>query len=103
MTTTTTTTTSAGTVTKPEVIIGGIVITKYLGPTNHRGSRVKATSGAGRTVTVSWDSELDSHDNHAAAAALLVEQVLCLSASQITLVGGVLPSDGGYAFAVLRK
>ena len=98
-----TTPTPAGCVAKAEVIIGGIVITKYQGPTNSRGSRVKATSGSGKTATVSWDHTLDAHDNHAAAATSLVWKVLGIPADNLTLVGGTLPTDDGYAFAVLRK
>ncbi len=33
------------------------IVTKYLGPTDHRGARVKATSYAA-TITVSWDDAL---------------------------------------------
>lgn len=44
--------------------------TKYLGPTNHRGSRVKASCAAG-SVTVPWDHALNTENNHAAACAAL--------------------------------
>jgi len=46
--------------------------TKYLGPTNHRGSRVKATCAAG-SVIVSWDYSLPNNieENHRAAAYFL--------------------------------
>jgi len=98
-----TTPTPAGCVAKAEIITCGIVLTKYLGPTNSRGSRVKATSGSGKTATVSWDSELDAHHNHAAAATSLVWKVLGIPADSIQLIGGTLPTDDGYAFAVLRK
>jgi len=49
------------------------IITKYLGPTNFRGARVKATAEAG-SVTVSWDYELDPPANHAVAAKMLAEK-----------------------------
>lgn len=39
------------------------IITKYLGPTNSRGSRVKATSYSG-SVTIPWDHALDAEQNH---------------------------------------
>jgi len=41
--------------------------TKYIGPGNVRGSRVKATAQAG-SLTVGWDSRLNSEANHKAAA-----------------------------------
>lgn len=47
--------------------------TKYLGPTNSRGSRIKATAAAG-SVTVSWDYALDQCDNHRAAAKALCDK-----------------------------
>lgn len=44
---------------------------KYLGPTNHRGARIKATCTAG-SVTISRNYELDvSRDYQIAVAALL--------------------------------
>ena len=46
------------------------IATKYLGPTNHRGARVKATSQAG-SVTMPWDDALDVDANHARAAEAL--------------------------------
>ena len=50
--------------------------TKYLGPTNFRGSRVKAvTSYGGTSVTMSWDHALDAFDNHKAAAMALIEKL----------------------------
>ncbi|MBB3980109.1 hypothetical protein GGQ64_005356 [Rhizobium azooxidifex] len=46
------------------------IVTKFLGPTNFRGSRVKATASAG-SVTVSWSHALNSQQNHDAAAKAL--------------------------------
>lgn len=46
--------------------------TKYLGPTNHRGARIKATTAGGDSVTVSYDYA--SHDPHGEAVkALLIK------------------------------
>jgi len=47
------------------------VETKYLGPTDTKGSRVKATAPAG-SIIVSWDYALNTEDNHIAAAKALV-------------------------------
>lgn len=47
--------------------------TKYIGPSNVRGSRVKAIAEAG-SVTLSWDSALNSPDNHRAAAEALARK-----------------------------
>ena len=48
--------------------------TRYLGPTNYRGSRVVAECDAGR-ITVSWDYEGSVHDNHARACAALLKKL----------------------------
>lgn len=43
------------------------ITTRYLGPTNHRGTRVVAEAQAGRLV-VSWDHALSPEANHEFAA-----------------------------------
>ena len=40
--------------------------TKYIGPTNSKGSRVKATCDAG-SITINWQDALNTERNHAAA------------------------------------
>lgn len=45
--------------------------TKYLGPTNTLGSRIKASCERG-SITVQWDYSLGVEDNHRAAAARLL-------------------------------
>ena len=47
--------------------------TKYLGPTNARGSRVKASCERG-SLTVSYDDGLNSEQAHAAACVALCKQ-----------------------------
>jgi hypothetical protein len=49
------------------------IVTKYLGPTNTRGARVKATAQAG-SVTVPWNHEWGVDRNHAFAASELVKR-----------------------------
>lgn len=46
------------------------IVTKYFGPGNVRGSRIKATASAG-SVTIEWDSSLNADKNHCAAARAL--------------------------------
>ena len=45
--------------------------TKYIGPTNTRGSRVKATCWL-TSITVSWDHSASVEENHTAAIEALV-------------------------------
>lgn len=47
------------------------IITKFIGPTNTRGSRVKASTASGLTMTLGWDHALDSDENHQRAAIAL--------------------------------
>jgi hypothetical protein len=46
------------------------IVTRYHGPGNVRGSRVKATAQAG-SITLDWDDALNSEENHVAAAKAL--------------------------------
>lgn len=46
------------------------IITKYLGPTNHHGARVKAICDAGM-LTVPWDYGAGTPENHERAANAL--------------------------------
>jgi len=49
------------------------IVTKYFGPTNVRGSRVKATAQVG-SVFVGWNSAFNSEANHKAAAVALAQK-----------------------------
>jgi hypothetical protein len=49
------------------------ITTKFLAPTNYRGSRIKATCERG-SVIVPWDWQEDSEKNHALAACSLVKK-----------------------------
>ena len=51
------------------------ISTKYVCPTNTRGSRVKATSSSGLSVTLQWADELDTDANHIAAAKVLAAKL----------------------------
>lgn len=65
--------------------------TRYIGPTDKRVSRVRATADAG-SVTLSWDSSLDTIDNHYKAALALLAKF----GWQSSVVGGGLRNDGYY-------
>ena len=51
-----------------------IITTKFLGPTNSRGARIKASCQAG-SITVPWDHSLDSSLCHAKAVKALIEKL----------------------------
>ncbi len=69
------------------------ITTKFLGPTNTRGSRIKATAFAG-SVTVEYDHGLNQADNHKAAAQKLAAR---LGWKGDWFAGG-LPSEDGNAY-----
>ena len=48
--------------------------TKYLGPTNHRGGRIKASAQAG-SITIPWDHALNTDNNHDMAAIALLKKL----------------------------
>ena len=70
--------------------------TKYLGATNTKGSRIKATAAAG-SIVISYPHELSGQAVHRAAAEQLVKKLGWDQPSYGPLVGGCLP-DGSYCF-----
>ncbi len=50
------------------------IVTKYLSPTNYRGSRVKATCEAG-SVTIGWSSASSTEENHKEAILTLLAKI----------------------------
>jgi hypothetical protein len=80
------------------------IVTKYLGPTNYRGSRVKATASAG-SVTLSWDCALDSEENHQLAANALADKFNWRNPGngiRYEYVGGGLPDGCGNAYVQIE-
>lgn len=52
------------------------IITKYLGPTKTKGSRIKAKpSGNVKQVTIAFDYSLNDEGNHALAAQMLLNKL----------------------------
>jgi hypothetical protein len=70
--------------------------TKFIGPTNHRGSRIKA-SAQGGSITVSYDHALNSEQNHTVAAHALATK---LGWDGVLIGGGNAKGNGNvYVFA----
>ena len=69
------------------------IITKFIGPTETRGHRIKASCESG-SVTIAYPDCDDNQDAHHKAA-----QALCNKFGWSgRLIGGALPSCAGYAF-----
>ena len=66
------------------------ITTTYIGPTNTRGSRCRASDGDGNAVTMSWNSANNSEENHAAAARALCDKMEWSG----ELIGGTLVKGG---------
>lgn len=69
------------------------IVTKFLGPTNSRGSRIKATASAG-SIIVPWDYGLGIDDNHRAAAKALADKF----GRGGTWIGGGMPDGTGNVY-----
>lgn len=80
------------------------IITKYLGPTNTKGSRIKATCAAG-SITKGYDNALDSDENHRAVAEALCKKLGWVSSPNnlyTSLAQGQLP-NGDNVFTFIPK
>ena len=66
--------------------------TKYMGPTNFKGSRIKASDCDGNTLTIPYPHELSGEDVHRKAAEALRDKMGWTG----ELIGGALKD--GYAF-----
>jgi hypothetical protein len=71
--------------------------TKYIGPSNVKGSRVAAYAQAGRRY-FDWDDSLNPDENHILAARLYAQRLEWKG----KLVTGVLP-DGSYAHVFAER
>lgn len=49
--------------------------TKYIGPTDHRGARIKATATMGEAVTISYPYDLSEVEQHALAVRKLAAKL----------------------------
>lgn len=68
------------------------IVTKYMGPTNYRGARIKATAAAG-SMTVNWDYRFEPDTNHSIAALAFARKF----GWPETYIGGQM-ADGRYCF-----
>ena len=69
------------------------IVTKYFGPSNVRGSRIKATASAG-SVTIGYDHSLNIEDVHLKAAQALADKL----GWKGKMVQGGMPDGNGYVF-----
>jgi hypothetical protein len=76
-------------VNRENLLTGPVIITRYLGPTNHLGSRVVATHKRDSETTwravLHWDHALNAEQNHQAAASQLLGR--WLTSDELVIVG----------------
>jgi hypothetical protein len=75
--------------------------TRYLCPTNTKGSRIKATCAAG-SITISYPYELSGQAVHCKAAEALATKLGWIDPYYGGLLGGCLP-NGDYCFVFNAK
>ena len=82
--------------------MSAVIETKYLGPTDYRGSRIKARVAIGRpsdghreTITIQYDYELNATDYHRKVAEILGSKVFTYA---YKLVGGEI--ENGYVWVL---
>lgn len=51
------------------------IFTKYIGPTDHRGSRVKAADRDGNSIIISYDVSVSSDEAHDKAFLALINKM----------------------------
>lgn len=73
-----------------------MIVTRYHGPTNSRGSRVSAKLPSGVKVTLHWDHALNPYDNHAKAVCTLLER----EGMETTREAHVSDNGNGYVFTM---
>jgi hypothetical protein len=71
--------------------------TRYIGPTDFRGSRIKAVCEAG-SLTVAYDDALDSTENHDAAARRLIFRLGWDDAKRGAWYRGATLNSRGYVY-----
>ena len=73
------------------------IVTKYIGPSNTRGSRIKARAEGVKPLTIPYPHELSGTAVHAAAALALCRRMGWAG----TLVSGGMPDLSGEVFCFL--
>lgn len=77
------------------------IVTKYIGPTNYKPGRIKASCQAG-SITVSWDHGLDVEKNHDAACLALRDKLGWGDDTHGQVVSGGLPDGTGNAYVFVN-
>lgn len=73
------------------------IFTKYIGPSNVRGARVKASDEDRNSITLGWNHSLNSEENHRGAAIALIRK---MKWNPTEIIGGSLKN--GYVWTMTQ-
>lgn len=77
--------------------------TKYIGPSNTRGARVKAYTSDGRSVTIGYDHALNTEQAHFKAAQAFADKHLQYAPDTTRMAYGGSADGKGYCFCFLQS
>lgn len=77
--------------------------TRYLGPSNVRGARIKAYTSDGRSVTVPYAHEFDALNAHHIACIAFIQKHLTYVQSNEPMTYGDSADGRGYCFTFARS
>ncbi len=80
------------------MLVRQAITTKYFGPSNVKGSRVKAKAAAG-SIYLEWDHRFNPETNHAMAAKALADKMQWNG----HYYQGAMPDDSGYCFVAVDQ
>lgn len=79
-----------------------MIRTRYLGPTNTKGARIRATNGV-RSVTIPYPYELDTEDAHMKAADKLIMILHEHDEERVEYAVARSTRDDGYVFYLMER
>lgn len=79
-----------------------MIRTRYIGPTDTKGARIRATDGV-RQVTIPYPYELDTEDAHAEAAAKLLDILHEHEEERVEYAVARSTKDDGYCFYRIER
>lgn len=81
------------------------IVTKYVGPTNDKGSHIRLRSGGGLGMSVPWNYDLDVEGNHQAAVNIFADKYNWRNpgdGKRYEYEGGGIPGPWAYAFVQIE-
>jgi hypothetical protein len=77
------------------------ILTRYIGATDTRGSRISASAEGGNRVVIPYPDE--EHQGEAAHRVAAVALVRKMGWGPVALAAGGMPNGGGYVFCMVKS